>query len=29
MLKDELGDCSLCGKKADEVCQMPEIETAN
>ncbi|MDG1717699.1 MAG: hypothetical protein P8H42_08710 [Saprospiraceae bacterium] len=29
MLKDELGDCSLCGKKADEVCRMPKIETSN
>lgn len=24
MLKNELGDCSLCGKKADEACKMPE-----
>jgi len=24
MLKDQLGDCTLCGKKADEVCKMPE-----
>jgi hypothetical protein len=24
MLKDQLGDCTLCGKKADEACQMPK-----
>lgn len=24
MLKDELGECGLCGKKADEACKMPE-----
>lgn len=28
MLKDQLGDCSLCGKKADEACKMPEVEAA-
>lgn len=28
MLKDELGECSLCGKKGDEVCKMPEIKKA-
>ena len=28
MLKDELGECGLCGKKGDEVCQMPEVEAA-
>lgn len=26
MLKSKLGDCDLCGKKADEVCQMPEVK---
>lgn len=26
MLKDELGDCTMCGKKADEECQMPEVD---
>lgn len=26
MLKDELGECSLCGKKGDEVCKMPEVD---
>jgi len=24
MLRNELGECSLCGKKADEPCKMPE-----
>lgn len=24
MLKDELGDCTLCGKKVGEDCKMPE-----
>jgi len=28
MLKDELGECGLCGKKGDEVCHMPEVEAA-
>jgi len=27
MLKDQLGECSLCGKKADEACKMPEVKT--
>lgn len=26
MLKKEIGDCQLCGKKADEACKMPEID---
>ncbi len=26
MLKEELGECSLCGKKADEACKMPEVK---
>ena len=26
MLKNELGDCSVCGKSGDEVCQMPEVK---
>lgn len=26
MLKDQLGDCTLCGKKADEACQMPKVQ---
>ena len=25
MLKDQLGECSLCGKKPDEECKMPEV----
>ena len=29
MLKDQLGECSLCGKKADEACKMPEVKTQN
>jgi len=24
LLKTELGDCTMCGKKADEECQMPD-----
>ncbi len=24
MLKNEIGECGVCGKKADEECQMPE-----
>ena len=28
MLKDQLGECSLCGKKPEEDCQMPEIKPA-
>ena len=23
MLKDQLGECTICGKKVDEPCQMP------
>ena len=26
ILKDQLGECSLCGKKADEACKMPDIK---
>lgn len=25
MLKDKLGDCTLCGKKAGDACEMPEV----
>lgn len=25
MIKDKFGDCTVCGKTADEVCKMPEI----
>ena len=24
ILKNQIGECTVCGKKADEVCQMPE-----
>ncbi len=24
MLKDEIGECSICGRKPGEECQMPE-----
>lgn len=26
MLKKKIGDCTVCGKKADEECKMPEID---
>ena len=26
MLKNQIGDCEVCGKTADEVCKMPEVE---
>jgi len=26
MLKSKIGDCSVCGKKSEEVCQMPALE---
>ncbi len=25
-LKNELGDCTVCGKKPEEQCKMPEID---
>ncbi len=25
MLKSKIGECDLCGKKGDEVCQMPAV----
>ena len=28
MLKSEIGECQLCGKKPDEECKMPEIKAA-
>lgn len=28
MLKSQIGECSVCGKKADEACKMPEIKKA-
>jgi len=26
MLKNKIGDCTVCGKTADEVCKMPEAK---
>ena len=26
MIADKLGNCSVCGKTADEACKMPEVE---
>ncbi len=26
MIKNNLGDCTVCGKKGDEVCKMPEAK---
>ena len=28
MLKNKLGECGVCGKKPEEDCKMPDIETA-
>lgn len=28
MIKKNLGECSLCGKKPEEQCQMPEVAKA-
>ena len=25
MLKDQFGECSVCGRKVDEACKMPEV----
>jgi hypothetical protein len=25
MLKNEIGDCQMCGRKSDEACKMPEV----
>ncbi|MFK7772741.1 MAG: hypothetical protein AB8F94_11400 [Saprospiraceae bacterium] len=25
MLKNQIGECTVCGKKADEECQMPDL----
>ncbi|MEE9440250.1 MAG: hypothetical protein V3V14_14685 [Saprospiraceae bacterium] len=27
MLKNEIGECTVCGKAPEEDCQMPEIHT--
>ncbi|MCP4442785.1 MAG: hypothetical protein GY810_28100 [Aureispira sp.] len=26
LLRKQIGDCQICGKKADEVCKMPEVK---
>ena len=26
MLKDQVGDCKVCGKTADEACKLPAVE---
>ena len=26
MVKNNFGDCTVCGKKADEACKMPEVK---
>ncbi len=26
MLKNQIGECSVCGKKPEEECQMPEVK---
>jgi hypothetical protein len=28
MIKSNLGDCTVCGKSADEACKMPEVKPA-
>jgi len=28
MVKNNFGDCTVCGKTADEVCKMPEVKKA-
>ncbi len=28
LLKTKIGECSVCGKKGDEVCQNPELPKA-
>ncbi|MFK7984188.1 MAG: hypothetical protein AB8G86_29710 [Saprospiraceae bacterium] len=28
MVKNNFGDCTVCGKTADEVCKMPEVGKA-
>lgn len=27
MVKDKFGNCSTCGKKADEDCKMPQLDS--
>lgn len=28
MLKSQVGECTVCGKKPEEECQMPEVKSA-
>lgn len=28
MLKNKVGECSVCGKTSDEACKMPEVKNA-
>ena len=28
MLKDQVGECTVCGKKPDEACKMPSVDKA-
>lgn len=28
MLKNELGECTVCGKTTDEACKMPEVKAS-
>lgn len=28
MIKNNLGECTVCGKKPEEECQMPEVKPA-
>ena len=28
MLKSEIGDCTVCGKRPEEDCKMPEVKPA-
>ncbi len=28
MIKNNMGECNVCGKKPDEDCKMPEVKTA-
>jgi len=28
MIKDQMGECTVCGKKPEEACKMPEVKNA-
>jgi hypothetical protein len=28
MLKNQIGECTVCGKKPDEECKMPDVKAA-